>query len=211
MSRKTLKKIVCPYCHESFETTIYESVNVTLDEDDRDKVLSGDIFHQECPHCHQEYMSQYPCLYHDQDMKFMVYLYDGPIDMAAMSAPLLEKGYILRRCRSIEDFIEKIQILSDGLDDRIVEFAKYDCFVDHLNNGGDIDQITGIHYAGLDNGILKITIRMDDKGMTMQIPYDALEADIEEHADMFAIEDPAFACIDSAWIIDIFKAPELLN
>ena len=60
MSKTREMKYSCPYCGREFDITVYESVNTEQDPDLRDACLSGDIFRLSCPHCHTDFMIQYP-------------------------------------------------------------------------------------------------------------------------------------------------------
>lgn len=216
MSRVTDRKFRCMKCNEIYGITTYDSVNVTIDPDIKERCLSGDIFHFECPHCHNSYMLSYPCLYHDQENKFMVWLYEDEKVIDAFESSFIEQlislGYTLRRCTDMNSFIEKIQILDDGLDDRAVEFAKYDSFVDYIEKKKrDPKEIEGIYYHGIDNDVLKINIRTIDKGATIMIPYEALLEEINNHKDLFGIDDENFPVIDSRWIIQIFEANQNIS
>lgn len=216
MSKSTNRKFKCMKCGEVYDINTYDSVNVSLDPDIKERCLSGDIFHFECPHCHNSYMLSYPCLYHDQEKKFMVWLLEdkasiNSIDPSFVSA-LLSSGYTLRRCTDINSFIEKIQILDDGLDDRAVEFSKYDSFIDYVENKkGKPEEIDGIYYHGIDNEVLKINIRTNDKGATIMIPYEALMEEINNHKDLFEVDNKNFPVIDSKWIIQIFEASQNIS
>ena len=61
MSKTSLRKFRCMKCQEVYDIKTYDSVNVTKDPDIKERCLSGDIFHFECPHCHESYMLSYPC------------------------------------------------------------------------------------------------------------------------------------------------------
>ena len=125
MSKTTTRKFKCMKCDEVYDIETFDSVNVTLDPDLKDKVSSGDIFYKECPHCHNTYMLEYPCLYHDMERKFMVWLMKEEIDanIKNMYTQVFneQKQLTLRRCEDIKSFLEKIEIFNNGLDDRAIE------------------------------------------------------------------------------------------
>ncbi len=213
MSKTTTRKFKCMKCDEVYDIETFDSVNVTLDPDLKDKVSSGDIFYKECPHCHNTYMLEYPCLYHDMERKFMVWLMKEEIDanIKNMYTQVFneQKQLTLRRCEDIKSFLEKIEIFNNGLDDRAIEFAKYDAFVDFLENKkGSIEDVTAIYFSEYENDIVKINIQLDDKGISVMYPYDALLAEIETHENLFGLDSPIFPIIDSKWIIQIFEAAQ---
>ena len=44
MSKVKTIKLTCPECGEEFEFDVYESVNVALDKDLKEKVIDGSLF-----------------------------------------------------------------------------------------------------------------------------------------------------------------------
>ena len=72
MSKIRTIKLTCPECGEEFDFDVYESVNVTLDPDLKEKVLDGGIFSASCPKCGHTETLVHPFLYHDMDRKFMI-------------------------------------------------------------------------------------------------------------------------------------------
>lgn len=212
MSKSSDRAFKCMKCGHVYNIKTYDSISANVDYDLKEKTLSRDIFQYECPSCHSKYYLTYPCLYHDEEKKFMVWLCDEKylknIDLSVFKE-LINNGYKLRRCDDISSFVEKIQVFEDGLDDRVVEFIKYDSFVDYIENKKvDFKEIDGIYYHGYDNGVLKINIRTNDKGATILVPYDAALSEIEKRSDLFELENNIFPIIDSKWIINIFEGAQ---
>ncbi|MCI5773909.1 MAG: CpXC domain-containing protein [Erysipelotrichaceae bacterium] len=205
---KSKRVFKCPHCGKELTLEFYDSVNVQNDEDLKAQVIAGDIFRFECDKCHYRFMACYDCLYHDPQNKFMVYLKSSPVPANEQLMTLLNKGYTLRWCKDIGSFIEKIEVLSEGLDDRAVEFAKYDSFIDYIQNKGKQEDVTGVYYQGFVDDILRIKLELDDKALTTMTPYYGLVAEMADYEEMFKIEDPFFACIDPKWIIDIFEGAQ---
>lgn len=208
MSSKTERKFKCMKCQKVYDIETYDSISVATDPDLKEKCLSGEIFQYECPHCHETYMLSYPCLYIDAEKKFLLWLSDEDylkeVSVLSVNKELNDKGFTLRRCLDIKSFIEKLQILDDGLDDRAVELAKYDSYIDYINNRKGTD-VEGIYYHGFENDILKINIKNDDRGLTVMIPYTALLEEMEGHRDLFELDNMSFPVVDAKWIIQIFE------
>ncbi len=198
----------CPYCGKSFSMTVYDSVSVKQDPDLRDRCISGDIFQRECPHCHSTFLVQNDLIYTDQDNKFALWLSKkdlGALDLSSIVKPLLEKGFKLRRCATVQEFTEKIQILEDGMDDILVELAKYDCFIEFVDNKkGTAEEVTSVTYQSVDNGIVKINVRTDDKGMAFIIPIAMLEEERDQNPELYAVDENTFPLVNSDWIISLF-------
>lgn len=202
-------KTRCPYCGKEFDTVIYTSVDAETDPDLKDKCISGDIFRQLCPHCHMEYMTQYPVIYKNIPDKFVVWLSSVPMDCITEEAvSLAKKGFKLRRCTSLAEFTEKVRIFEDHINDIAVELAKYDSFIEFLNNrSGNPEDVTSIEYQKVDNDVIKINIRLEDKGMSFLIPVSMLEEEIRAEEDLYHVNEEEFPVVNRDWIISLFMEP----
>lgn len=207
MSKSREIQYTCPYCGKEFQTTIYESINVKEDVDLKDNCMSGDIFKHLCPHCHTDFMIQNPLVYMDYDLKFMLWVSteDVPDQVVQLAKPLHEKGYKLRRCETIQQFTEKLQIFEDHMDDIVVELGKYDSFIEYIDNRqGNPEEVTSIEYQYTKDDVMKINVRCDDKGLSFLIPIAGLEEEIRAQSDRYAVDNARFPLVDSNWIIQLF-------
>lgn len=198
----------CPYCGKEFSIVVYDSVNVSEDRDLRERAMSGDLFQHSCPHCHKDFMVQAPLVYIDSDHHFVLWLSQQDItkDLEHVAKPLIAQGYTLRRCATIQEFVEKIQIFEDGLDDIMVELAKYDSFIEFIDNKkGNPEEVTAVEYQRCDNGVMKINIRTDDKGMSFLIPLAVIEEEMEENKSLYQVDETLFPCINADWMISLFQ------
>ena len=198
----------CPYCGEEFTITVYDTVTSTKDPDLRDRVLSGDIFQHTCPHCHKEFMIQNQLLYSDAEHKFVLWLSQNEAGMTVseFAKPLALQGYRLRRCATIQEFIEKIEIFEDGMNDVAVELAKYDSFIEFLENKkGIAEDVTSIDYERVKNDVMKIIVRTGDKGMSFLIPVNMIEEELKTEEDLYTIKEEDFPLINRDWMISVFK------
>lgn len=209
MSQSRTITYTCPYCGGTFEAEIYESVHADKDPDLRERCLSGDLFRVFCPHCKHDFMIQFPLVYMDAPHRFVIWLSDQPLpqELDRAAAILAEKGYTLRRCTQLQAFSEKIQILEDGIDDRLVELAKYDSFIECLENKRvEEKDITGVEYQRVENEVMKINVRIrDDRGLSFLIPLAGIRDEFEQDRDLFRIDNRRFPQIDAAWLTAIYK------
>jgi len=72
MSKITKREIPCPKCGEINDFRIYNSINVTISPELKEKVLDDEIFTYKCSHCGEKTRILYPLLYNDMDNKFMI-------------------------------------------------------------------------------------------------------------------------------------------
>lgn len=211
MSKSETIQYTCPYCGKQFDIEVYQSVNTRQDPDLRERSMSGDIFRHACPHCHTDFMVQNPMLYEDPDHHFVIWVSPNELgtDLSQFAEPLIKKGYKLRRCSTVKEFVEKIQIFEDGADDIAVELAKYDSFIDFLDSRkGDPKDVTSIDYVYTKDDVMKIDIRMNDKGMSFLIPVSGLKDELEANKELFEIDEHHFPCINSDWMISLFTKAE---
>ena len=131
MSKISKHQIPCPACGHTGEFTRWDSINVDLAPDMREKAKNGAIFTWTCPHCGKTFTVPYATLYHDMKRKLMIYYMPSrPKDGKGLTISPPGRhygfdGYINRCTYEIEDFMEKIAELESGLDDNVIEFLKY--------------------------------------------------------------------------------------
>lgn len=122
---------VCPQCGKQFEAAVPESVNASVNPEDKQKLLDGTLFEAVCP-CGAKMNIDAPVLYHDPAKKVMIY-YVKPEEVVrteAMFAALKKDpgfaaaGYALRVVTDPETLREKAMISEAGMDDRVMEIIK---------------------------------------------------------------------------------------
>ena len=197
----------CPYCHREFTITVYDSINAETDPELRERAMSGDLFRHSCPHCKTDFKIQNPLVYSDPSRRFVIWLSNEEANdsLYKLAKPLAAQGYTLRRCATIQEFTEKIQIFEDGVSDIVVELAKYDSFIEFIDNRqGDPSEVTSIEYQRTENGVMKINVRTDDKGLSFLIPIGPLEEEVKVQSDRYEADNAQFPRINSDWVISLF-------
>ncbi|MBQ1322048.1 MAG: CpXC domain-containing protein [Solobacterium sp.] len=210
MNETKTVKYTCPYCSREFEADIYDAVNAA-DRELRDRVVSGDLFRVSCPHCKKDFMIQYPLVYIDNEHRFLLWLstQDAGEMLKGLTKPLTEQGYVLRRCETLAEMAEKIQILEDGVSDVMVELAKYDCFIEFIDNKkGKAEDVTSVEYQKTENEVMKINVRTDDRGMAFLIPLQMLEEEMAQNPERYEVDNETIPVINSAWITSLFMPSE---
>ena len=105
--------------------------------------------------------------------------------------------------RAIQNYIE------DGISDIVVELAKYDSFIEFIDNRqGNPADVTSVEYQRTDNGVMKINVRTDDKGLSFLIPTGPLEEEVKAQSDRYEAENVTFPRINSDWVISLFTEPQ---
>ena len=75
MSMMTSHNLQCPHCGNEQETTVWDSINVTLDPDLKKELFAVAINHFECRKCGEKEFTDMLLLYHDMTQKFYVQYY----------------------------------------------------------------------------------------------------------------------------------------
>ena len=139
MSKISTRKITCKNCGEKFDADIYDSVNVDLDPDLREKFIFDELYAYKCPHCKEMMFYAYPILYHDMKHKFMVqsgnlaHVYrefynifnKKSDDELTKMINLAHEGYTFVAATTTTLAREKVVALENGLDHRIVALYRY--------------------------------------------------------------------------------------
>lgn len=122
-SRETIQ-VTCPKCQHAQAFENWQSVNVTLNPELRERVLSGELFTLTCAKCGEETTIEKALLYNDMERSFMVCL-SGSEPPAVPSIDSLDLSKVrLRWVETPAHLSEKIRIFEDGLDDRLLEIQK---------------------------------------------------------------------------------------
>ena len=128
-------KYNCPKCKQEAETTIYDSINVSLDPDLKEKFMKGRFFNVKCPHCHKEITLPYGFIYHDMGKKLMFFFSPYPkneaeeegeeeFDVQSLLSNAKFKDYTYRDVHGEMRLREKIQIADAEFNDIAIEFIK---------------------------------------------------------------------------------------
>jgi hypothetical protein len=153
MTKVSTEELVCSECGLKQLFTVYDSVNVSLNPDYKERLINGELTIFTCDACGYQVKMVYPLLYHDMENKLMVYLDpDGQLDPNGLGNKqflfdMLDESYQYRIVPTREEMVEKILIFDDNLDDRPLELLK--CYIreTHLSNGDDPYQ-TVLYFGG---------------------------------------------------------------
>lgn len=147
MSLKNIVTANCPECKKQFPFEIWNSINVQLNPEMREKVLDGSIFAFTCPHCKFSAHAEYPILYDDVEHHFMVsFCSEEEVEentrqfteaINQIKESVSEETFNLsffRITTTFVQFAEKIKIFESGNDDRLIELMKLDLLKDAKRN-----------------------------------------------------------------------------
>ncbi|MBQ2932322.1 MAG: CpXC domain-containing protein [Clostridia bacterium] len=142
MEKEKIIRVTCPACLEEGNFRTVPFVDANLDSDLKESIFNRDIFRFCCKECGEEILVSYECTYLDKDNNFMVSLIPEKDDLVIEMT-----GYTLRIVRTINEFVEKIALMEDGIDDRVVELYKI-MLEDQFEEERQGSEILGIYYSG---------------------------------------------------------------
>jgi hypothetical protein len=122
----TIKKSITCFCENTFEAVIPQSVDLSQETHVVSQVLSGDFMSVSCPLCGKRLTPEYPCAFlglkEGRDLYFI-----PEMDRAAYTRGKLpyDIGKPWRVAIGYAELAEKIRMITQGLDDRVVEIMKF--------------------------------------------------------------------------------------
>lgn len=208
MSKQVETEFVCPQCEKPGKAHIYQSVNVTLSPELKEKVLNFELFLASCPHCDAQLAVTNHFLYHDMDRGIMLQMHPLPDrDRWREYVRYDEEGFRqsvgmmggdktanvpdFRICFGPLELKEKILLFDAGLNDKVVETCKLRFLVQKREEFQD--KIPSVYFGGQrENGDMELII-MDEStgdgiGRTV-IPADLLN---EDQTELMQTPDVAF-------------------
>lgn len=134
------EEAACPKCGGTITFTLWENLVAEKYPEAAEKLMRGELFAYECPHCHATGNGYYPLRFTDMTSKVMVD-YPATTDLRVAGEMVnefrkkqklfAETGFPLdydyRVVIDPNALVEKAQIFAAGLDDRVIEVVK--CFM----------------------------------------------------------------------------------
>lgn len=127
--RETIK---CPHCHQESEFEFWNSVNIDLNPELKEKIFNGELFIFHCPFCGLKEIIPTGTIYHDMKNKFMLFFSFCENDNSdyksvniEMPKEMMNDNYTFRIVYGLNQLKEKIIILEQGLNDIAIERQKY--------------------------------------------------------------------------------------
>lgn len=179
----------CPACFEDSSFNIYSSIDASQNPELKESIFNREIFKFRCPNCGEEILVAYDCTYTDHQGKYIVALVSDT-EQDSQSVVKVE-GYTLRIVRSINEFVEKIALVEDKIDDKVIELYKI-MLEDQFEDERPGAKILGIYYGGRnfqDNSLLFFIITENAENcratLSMQT-YEAIANQFRESYEKFA-------------------------
>ena len=179
----------CPACFEDSNFGIYSSIDVGQNPELKESIFNREIFKFRCPNCGEDILVAYDCTYTDPDNKYIIALLSDTEQDSTSS--LKVEGYTLRIVRSINEFVEKIALNEDEIDDKVIELYKI-MLEDQFEDERHGSNILGIYYGGRNfenNSLLFFIITENSENcrasLSMQT-YDAIANQFKESYEKYS-------------------------
>lgn len=207
MTKYITDKIKCHNCNTEWEHKIYQTVNVSMNPELKEKVFSKEIFLYNCPDCNTKRLVIAPLLYHDMEKNFMILLWPYEWDEIKSNSTidniLSNAQKTCRRVRTENELIEKIKIFDDWLKDEYIELLKVTIAGNHLK----WDNITNLIYLWIDGTELFFNLLFND--WTHEIGSVPMN-EYQRYCKETKFEIPSWKCIEMSMytLIKYIRKPQ---
>ncbi len=162
MEKSTIVSVTCPECLKDGEFLKYEIIDINKKPNLRDDIINRQLFTYACPHCGEKIIVSYDCIYIDTENKHCIALITT--DDFSFVDKIIAQDYTVRIVPSVNDFIEKIALFEDGIDDRVCELCKL--FLGESYEEQNNAELLAAYYSGRDmeNDNIHFYLIGDDAG-----------------------------------------------
>ena len=152
MSRSHEEMVNCPNCGTQQSFTVWDSINVSVDPNLKEPLLTGKLSTFCCSHCGCESNFIHDTLYHDMDKSLAIWLNvedDPESEKAKQMFSSASETKICRIVRTLHELYDKILIFDDDFNDFEIELYKFSvCLIKQL------DLTQPFHYIGCKSSFL---------------------------------------------------------
>lgn len=127
MTQTAYFPVNCADCGHSFGIEAWDVLDANSSPLLKEKVLNGSIFNRSCPKCAFTNRVVHNCLYYDLHKRFAVMLEPGNLDREKAHIPGVipfTGGWVLRLTADVNAFIEKVNMLERGYNDKAFELLR---------------------------------------------------------------------------------------
>ena len=191
MAGTSTHTLTCSSCGLTFEKEIFDLINVSDNPELKEKVISGEVFISECPHCGRKTVISSPLVYLDPKEMLLVVLSDNALSIDDT------QGYTARLVTKAGELIEKVKIFDAGLDDIAIEMCKY---VTRQELGKEVS-LKFLRMDGADNEII-LTYPQNSQMEMLSIGFNVYEDCCGIISRNPSVKDAAkgLVKIDEAWL-----------
>lgn len=213
MSKSHIEKIKCSDCDTVSDMLVWDTIDTAKDPQMKAQIRNGDAFGWRCPKCGNSSLIFYPTLYHQVNERYLLcYVPGNPSSAVEYMRNINENNesgydfslnYTKRIVTDMNQLREKLLILDEGLDDRIVELMKIFAIAEVQKSCPDL-RIAEIFFNKEKDGTHSFAVKFDNDqwGGT-----DFSRSSYDQVADTFKIP----LAVDDEFIIDTEWAFNLIE
>lgn len=186
-------KVTCSKCGAQYDAPVHQSINVGINPEMKQKVMSGELFVATCPACGERKLLAYPLIYQDPSQHLLICLSPEPISAEGFEGTA-------RRVTDVGSLIEKVKIFDAGLDDLALELAKY---VTRQEMGKSDVKLKFLRLEGADNEMI-LTYPENGAMQMIAIGFNVYEdcRGIVQRNPAMAQSARGLALIDEGWVAE---------
>lgn len=211
MSQERTLIVQCPHCGQKNEFTVIDVLDSVQNPFEKEALFNNRLFDFKCGGCNETMSLLYDFIYYDSDRDFEIYFCDrDKVDGVFTALALLSRmedhlGEIdspLRRVEYDYDHLcEKICILENDYDDKIMELVKVFCLHDLEKN--DPTMNVDDAYFCIHEGVPAFEIHAGDKVAIGEIPDGMYEEIFDEFIDKIIEDEHLVVNLD--WAINVIN------
>ncbi len=200
----------CPGCGQPGSRESHKRVCISKRPELKEDIVSGTFFEWECPACGKRFFIDDVFLYNDDGRKFMVYYVPG-FKKDALEVPTAIKAdedydtqhSVLRVASTFIDFVEKIRIFEERLDDRAIEAIKA-VYAAAYRKACGASIYNMIFEETAESGALCFAVFLQDEDFSVEIPDEAYRQTRSDFSSLFSEPgEKAFLRIDQDWLAGV--------
>lgn len=204
--------LACPVCQTEAKRDIHTAINAATHPELKEQLLAGQLLNFECETCGAKRHLEVETLYHDPNLKLLIYLAPkiseereealNRLESLRAQLPVSLDDYHLRIVNRQADLIEKIQIFDAKFNDQAIELVKI--LTDGLFAKEKPDAQVNARYFYLNDAVKKILYITE----TEQLLVDFHESLLSFVEDKFAkaLTDNylgQFIVVNQSWALNI--------
>lgn len=209
--------IKCPQCYTDVQVVHPASINVQNNPEYKYKILSGELFNHTCPECGQPIQVVSRIAYHDMEKRIMLYFrpitsreelktFDYEAIRSAIEDNFKAPNYGIRVVTTVNEFMEKIKIAEFGLNDGVIEIAKFVYFNIFSKQFPDLG-VVNIYYERRDDKNALIFFCNDGTTRSIAIDPDVYDSIKKKYAVVVdAIYTSRVCMVGRDWAVRVIKA-----
>lgn len=189
--------VCCPHCQAEQSYPALPALDPSM----RTQIQDLSCFRIQCPNCGQTMLALQPCLYHDREARFMVWLAPERENLPDFPCPI---GYVLRCVCDLNSFREKINVLECGLDDRAVELMKL-LLLGQLRHDLDVVELVFHALDAPGRAIRFAAVLSDGAEQYAAMPLSVYQQLLDDVTTYLYTSRQGFVCIDLAWASETLR------